>query len=962
MKNGTKRWLASVCAVGLLTGALSPMSFSVKAEEISAKPSSGTAAAVTNVRYTYAEYLRDQQAAGFSAYAGDMLSFDPKGGDAATVELDGVVGVLNSEEHPETTVRIQVPEDGLYQLGCRFRFLNSEGFEGKRQILIDGKSLFMEADNVAFYRYFENNGQVTVNEIGDEVRPPAKEQLSWRTIAFYDNLGRYSEPLTFALTAGEHTVTVKYDTQSLAIAALTLSAPTVYPTYDEYRATVADERLTGFSEKLQAEAAMSLRNTSSIGFATDGDPGAIPSNPGYIVMNTVGGYSFREGGQSISFSLNVKEAGLYRISLRSKQNWNSKMNSYRKIELNGAVPFAEMACFAFPYANGWQNVLLADETGEPYEFYLKAGENTLTLTAVLGPNTETEQLLNYALDDLSTLIREIVMITGNSPDANYNYELETTIPRLKERFQEIIDYIDEATARCNAQNGGKAVPTGNSLSSNSRLLVEMRDNPKEISRRLDELNNILTNIGTAITSIKEQALQLDYIELLSPDMEPEKRGASFWDYCRSTFMSFIVSFRKDYNALSVSGGTETDEVIDVWVARGREWAEILKELTESDFVPNSRVAVQYNVVASGALSSSGSASLLLLSICSGTQPDVAIGGDNTMPVEYAMRGVIADLSKMDGFEETLKLFPTGITVPYEYDGGTYALPETSGFNGMYYRTDIFSQYGLKVPETWDEIFKVLIPSLNEKGMQFSMGSSLTDFLLANGGAYYRKEADGWRSALDTKEAFEAFKLLTDAFVVYGVPTAADFFNRFRTGEMPIGIAGSGMYIQLYASAPELSGKWAFVPYPDLVRADGSRRHTYSGIGGSSVVVLSDTGKEQQSWQYLRWLMSNETQTTYAREVESRIGQSGRWMSANKQALLSLPWETGMVDVIKDNWENICETPYVPGAYFNGRHVSNAWNRVVLGGMLPRESLEKAVEDINLELERKQKQLDNKKAR
>lgn len=960
MKERMKRLIVGICTVGLVASSCTVLA----AENVGTASGRGTdtSTKISNLSYIYAEYRQSKTDEGFEAYKGATLRFTPEPSSGKGIELDGAAGILNSEEYPETNFKIQAPSDGMYRLGCRFRFLNNNGFEGKRQILIDGKSPYMEADNVAFYRYFKDTTEPTVNEIGDEVLPATEEILEWRTNDFYDNLGRYSEPLTFALTAGEHTVTVKYYSQEIAIEYLYLAAPTVYPSYEEYISSVSGQSVTGFREKYQAEKIMTVRNKSSIGLTSDGDPGAMPSKPGYIVMNTVGGYSFREGGQSISFKINVKKAGLYALSLRVKQSWNNKMNSYRRVELNGEVPFAEMSQVAVHYANGWKNLLLSDKEGKPYLFYMNEGDNILTLTAVLGPNTETEQTLNYALDDLSTLLREITLITGNSPDANYNYELETAIPNLKERLQKIIDYIDKAIARCNDQNGGKATPTGNSLGGNSSVLREMKDDPKEISRRLDEINTVLTNIGSVISQLKEQPVQLDYIELLSPEQAPEKRGANFWDYCYSTLMSFVVSFGKDYNALSVMGDAKADKVIDVWVARGREWAEILKEMTNSEFVTKSKIAVQYNVVASGALSSSGSASLLLLSICSGTQPDVAIGGDSAMPVEYAMRGVIADLSKMEGFEETLKLFPEGITVPLEYEGGTYALPETMGFSAIYYRTDIFKQYNLKLPKTWDEVFTSLIPSLNEKGMQFSMGNSLIPFLLANGGTYYRKEADGWRSALDTKEAYDAFKTLTDAFVVYGVPTSANFFNRFRTGEMPIGIGDSGTYISLYASAPELSGKWALAPLPDYKREDGSLHHAYSGIGGTTIVVLEGTGKEKEGWEYLRWLMSDDTQTEYAQKVESRIGLSGRWMSANKQAFLSLPWDADTVDVIKDNWNNLIGIPYVPGAYFTSRHTGNAWNRVVLNGMLPRESLEKAVEDINFELIRKQKQLDKKKQR
>ena len=48
-------------------------------------------------------------------------------------------------------------------------------------------------------------------------------------------------------------------------------------------------------------------------------------------------------------------------------------------------------------------------------------------------------------------------------------------------------------------------------------------------------------------------------------------------------------------------------------------------------------------------------------------------------------------------------------------------------------------------------------------------------------------------------------------------------------------------------------------------------------------------------------------------------------------------------------------PIVLGGYFTGRHIVNAWNRVVMSNVLVRDSLEKAVKDINRELRQKQEE-------
>ena len=60
------------------------------------------------------------------------------------------------------------------------------------------------------------------------------------------------------------------------------------------------------------------------------------------------------------------------------------------------------------------------------------------------------------------------------------------------------------------------------------------------------------------------------------------------------------------------------------------------------------------------------------------------------------------------------------------------------------------------------------------------------------------------------------------------------------------------------------------------------------------------------------------------------------------------------EVIKEALSQVDHTEVVLGGYFTSRHVINAFNRVCISKtMNARDSIEKAVEDINKELSRKQ---------
>ena len=83
-----------------------------------------------------------------------------------------------------------------------------------------------------------------------------------------------------------------------------------------------------------------------------------------------------------------------------------------------------------------------------------------------------------------------------------------------------------------------------------------------------------------------------------------------------------------------------------------------------------------------------------------------------------------------------------------------------------------------------------------------------------------------------------------------------------------------------------------------------------------------------------------------------MGVEARWNSANKNAFEELPWDENDIQVIKKMMDKAVEQPIVLGGYFTTRHLVNAWNRVYLNNVEPRDSLEEAVKDINKELRTK----------
>lgn len=119
--------------------------------------------------------------------------------------------------------------------------------------------------------------------------------------------------------------------------------------------------------------------------------------------------------------------------------------------------------------------------------------------------------------------------------------------------------------------------------------------------------------------------------------------------------------------------------------------------------------------------------------------------------------------------------------------------------------------------------------------------------------------------------------------------------------------------------------------------------------------MKQSDKPEESWEFLKWWSSAETQEQFAKEVEALMGAEARWNTANKEAFLSLAWNDDDIKTLEAMWEWARETPTVLGSYMTTRHMTNAWTTVVISGGDVREALEQAVKDINREMRSKQEE-------
>jgi ABC-type glycerol-3-phosphate transport system substrate-binding protein len=365
-------------------------------------------------------------------------------------------------------------------------------------------------------------------------------------------------------------------------------------------------------------------------------------------------------------------------------------------------------------------------------------------------------------------------------------------------------------------------------------------------------------------------------------------------------------------------------------------------MIDSTFTPKTGIPVNLQLV---------NATAVLPAVLAGKGPDVALSNGDV--INFAMRNVLQDLSQMDNFDKVKKRFMDSAFTGFLFKNGVYAIPETQSFPMMFYRKDIFRQLGLKVPNTWADMYQ-LIPELQKHNMEVGVNATSTFEMLLyqNGGKFF--QGDGIATDLDSQAGIESFRKWTELYTNYKLPLEFNFINRFRTGEMPIGIDTYSTFNFLTIFAPEIRGQWGFVPVPGMPGPDGTiHREALSTTTGT--VMLKSAKNKEAAWKFIDWWTDTDAQLTFGREMEAILGESARYTAANLEALKRLPWAARDYEQLKNQLVWVQGTPAVPGGYSLARHLQNAFYEVYQQGSEPRETLENYVRIINEEITIKRKE-------
>ena len=882
----------------------------------------------------------------------DLASFEGEGGKVCAD------GVLTADES-ELTWKVNVPKAGLYNIRLDYLTVESRGVDIEREIAINGEVPFTGASTLCFSRLWTDANEVRKDNQGNDIRPTQVERFEKQSAYCKDDMGYQTEPYAFYFNEGENELTIRAVNEPVILCAVSLTPIMKSSTYAEYAAAQpevsASEEALNYSQTIQGESAV-LRSTPSLYGRYDRSSALTePYSVSNSILNYIGGEPWTHPGEWIQWEFEVPEDGYYNISIKARQMYQRGALSARTVYIDGEIPFEDLEAVTFSYSTGWDMHTLSDKEGTPFRFWLKKGSHSIRMEVTMGEMGPVLKSVEDSIFRLNQIYRKILVLTGANPDKYRDYNLKRIYP-------EAIEAMDLESKRLYKIVDDTVAITGEKsdrIASAQTLAVQLETFVKKNERITESFQNFrdnITSLGTAMQNMAESKLDVDLIMVTGENVKvPEVRSNVFQDIIHEV-RSCLSSYTVDYNSLG-DKYEDTDDVVEIWITTGRDQSTVLKNLVDNTFTAKTGIKVNVKLVLQDAI---------LPAVVAGNGPDVVLSLSGWFAVNYAMRNAVEDLTQFEDFEEVTKPFTKSILEPLTYNDskkiGIYGLPETQDFAVLFYRKDVMEELGLAVPQTWDELIAEL-PTIQGNSLTIGINfpdirvvdnSVLNSMIYQNGGEIYDKEAK--HTLVDSEAGVAGFKQYTSLYNDYGLPVVFDFPSRFRSGEMPMGIQNYNMYNTLMVSAPEIRGLWDFTLFPGTMKEDGTIDHTAQTSGQCCMMIATNNEtKKKNAWEFMKWWVSADAQVRFGREMESILGASARYQTANQDALTQLAWSDKQLKVLKEQMSQTRGFPEIAGGYSTQRHLINAVRKVINTKEDQRETLLTYARTINEEIKIKRRE-------
>ncbi|SDS98017.1 carbohydrate ABC transporter substrate-binding protein, CUT1 family [Microterricola viridarii] len=377
--------------------------------------------------------------------------------------------------------------------------------------------------------------------------------------------------------------------------------------------------------------------------------------------------------------------------------------------------------------------------------------------------------------------------------------------------------------------------------------------------------------------------------------------------CASVMLSLAACSSTETTGSGSPVADASTGTVRMWVMEGSLSAESQTFLTEEFAAANPGSELKIEVQ-----QWDGIVSKLQTSLASKNESPDLVEIGNTQTATFTTVGAFADITDLKaqlGGEDLIPSFVDAATV----DGKTYAYPLYAGARGVYYRTDLFENAGIAVPQTIEQFHDAAVDlqtanpdaAADFSGMYLAAVDphGVESYLFAQGFEYATQKGGEWVGQASAPQSLEALTSLQDLFqngTKYALDSQAGqksferYFNDGSTG-MLIGTGNIGTKID---QALWDEGKVGVLAIPST--EPGVPGATFAG--GSNIALATNSQNPELAKKALDVIFAEGFQkllaeegwvpgnTAYAADVAGPFGQiAGEIITNSKLTPNSAEW-------------------------------------------------------------------------
>ncbi|MEV7609761.1 extracellular solute-binding protein [Microbacterium sp. NPDC089320] len=246
----------------------------------------------------------------------------------------------------------------------------------------------------------------------------------------------------------------------------------------------------------------------------------------------------------------------------------------------------------------------------------------------------------------------------------------------------------------------------------------------------------------------------------------------------------------------------------------------------------------------------------------GQGPDLVQLSTHGLP-EYVITERVVDIT--DYVSEYADDYTPASWAAVSFDGRVFGVPQGIGPAGTMYRSDLFAEYGIEFPETWDEYLdaaralKAANPDLYIANLSPGEIGQWSQEIQQAESSWYGIDGDSWTVGVNDEgsqlvaERWQT--LLDEGLVTTELMWTPEYWALVNSGKIATITYAAWFPSILAENASDLAGKWSVAPMPTNAGSENS-----GDSGGAAVVVLKNTKNAEAAAKFAAWLNgSDDTQ-------------------------------------------------------------------------------------------------------